>query len=41
VDIAGLIADATAARDRLAELGAEGMRTTDVAGIAPRIRFAR
>ncbi len=40
VDVAALVADAAAARARLAELGAERMSTADVAGIAPRIRFA-
>jgi hypothetical protein len=35
-----LINDATAARQRLITLGAEGMRGVDIAGIAPRIRFS-
>jgi len=39
VDLAKLIADATAARERLASLGASRMSTVDVAAIAPRIRF--
>lgn len=38
VDVAGLIADATAARERLLAAGADGMRGIDVASIAPRIR---
>ena len=40
VDVAALIADATAARERLAALGASGMKEVDVATIAPRIRLA-
>jgi predicted metal-dependent hydrolase len=39
VDVDSLIADATAARERLIGLGAEGTRSVDVAVIAPRIRF--
>ena len=39
VDVAALIADASAARDRLASLGPERMSTVDVTVIAPRIRF--
>jgi predicted metal-dependent hydrolase len=39
VDVNALIADATAARERLIALGAEGMRSVDVMLIAPRIRF--
>lgn len=39
VDVARLIADASAARARLADLGASGMHTVDVAAIAPRIVF--
>lgn len=39
VDVDRLIADATAARDRLIELGADGMRSVDVTALAPRIRF--
>jgi hypothetical protein len=41
VDIAGLIADATAARERLASVGAGRMSEVDVTAIAPRIRLAR
>src|SRR5438477_4533660 len=41
VDVTALIADAGAARDRLAAVGAGGLRTVDVASVAPRIRFAR
>jgi hypothetical protein len=41
VDVAALITAATAARDQLAELGAERMNAVDVAKIAPQIRFAR
>ncbi|HKW79213.1 MAG TPA: DUF309 domain-containing protein [Candidatus Limnocylindria bacterium] len=40
VDVASLIADATAARARLASLGPDRMREVDVAAIAPRIRLA-
>jgi hypothetical protein len=40
VDVAALIKDATAARARLAALGASGMKDVDVAAIAPRIRLA-
>ena len=40
VDVAALIADATAARERLASLGAERMREVDVNAIAPRIRLS-
>jgi len=39
VDVGKLIADATAARVRLASLGASRMSTVAVAAIAPRIRF--
>ena len=39
VDVNALITDATAARERLITLGAEGMRSVEVAGVAPRIRF--
>jgi uncharacterized protein len=39
VDVAALIASATAARERLIALGAEGMGTADVDSVAPRIRF--
>ena len=38
VDVDALIADATAARERLIALGAEGMRGADIAGVAPQIR---
>lgn len=41
VDVAKLIADSTAARERLATLGAEHMNDLDAAAIAPRIRLAR
>jgi predicted metal-dependent hydrolase len=37
VDVARLIADAIAARERLISLGAERMGEVDVAGVAPRI----
>ena len=40
VDVAALIADASAARARLLELGEATMRTVDVVALAPRIRFA-
>ena len=39
VDVDALIAEATAARERLIALGAEGMRSADIAAVAPRIRF--
>ena len=39
VDVAALIADATAARERLLALGENGMRSVDVTQTAPRIRF--
>ena len=39
IDVNALIADATAARERLDALGAEGMRSVEVTSIAPRIRF--
>ncbi len=39
VEVDTLIADATAARERLIALGAEGMRRVDIAWMAPRIRF--
>ena len=39
VDVGALIADATAARERLVGLTPEGMRSVDVAAVAPRIRF--
>ena len=38
VDVDALIADATAARERLIALGAEGLRGADIAAVAPRIR---
>lgn len=38
VDVDTLINDVTAARERLIELGAEGMRRVDIARVAPRIR---
>lgn len=40
VEVATLIADATAASERLTALGAEGMRGVDVTTVAPRIRFS-
>jgi len=39
VEVDTLIADATAARERLIALGAEGMRRVDITWVAPRIRF--
>jgi predicted metal-dependent hydrolase len=39
VEVDALIADASAARERLIALGAVGMRGVDVAAVAPRIRF--
>ena len=39
VDVAALIADATAARDRLIAAGAESIGEHDVDTVAPRIRF--
>jgi predicted metal-dependent hydrolase len=39
VDVETLIAGATAAREQLIALGAEDMRTADIARVAPRIRF--
>lgn len=41
VDVASLIADASAARARLAQLGEASMRTVDVVALAPRIGFTR
>lgn len=41
VDVAALVADATAVRERLGELGADGMGEVDVAAIAPRVRLSR
>ena len=41
VDVTALIADATAAHQRLHELGADGMRDVDVLRAAPRIRLLR
>ena len=41
VDVAVLIADASAARARLLELGEANMRSVDVVALAPRIRFTR
>ena len=41
VDVAALIADARAARDRLASLDPERITTVDVTAIAPRIRFVK
>jgi uncharacterized protein len=40
IDVAALIADATAARERLLALGPDKMSEFDLAG-APRVRFAR
>ena len=39
VDVGTLIDDATAARERLIELGVEGMSRADIAQVAPRIGF--
>jgi predicted metal-dependent hydrolase len=39
VEVDTLVADATAARERLIALGADGMPGVEVAAIAPRIRF--
>ncbi|MEP6694955.1 MAG: DUF309 domain-containing protein, partial [Chloroflexota bacterium] len=39
VDVHALIGAATAARERLLALGADGMRGADLADVAPRIRF--
>jgi predicted metal-dependent hydrolase len=39
VDVDALIADATAARERLIALRAGGMRSARIADVAPRIRF--
>ena len=39
VDVASLVADASAARSRLSQLGEASMRTVDAVAIAPRIRF--
>ena len=39
VEVDTLIKDATAARERLIALGAEGMRSVDIGAAAPRIRF--
>jgi uncharacterized protein len=39
IDVAALIADATAARERLLAVGAEGMGDVDLARVTPRIRF--
>ena len=41
VDVGALLADATAARERLLALGPERMREVDVAAIAPRVRLRR
>jgi hypothetical protein len=40
VDVADLIAGATAARERLAALGAQRMGDVDVMSVAPRVRLA-
>jgi len=39
VDVESLIANATAARERLIALGADGMRGVDITAVAPQIRF--
>jgi predicted metal-dependent hydrolase len=39
VDVATLIADATAARERLIAAGAGGIRSVDITVVAPQIRF--
>ena len=39
IEVGTLIADATAARERLITLGPDGMRSVEVATIAPQIRF--
>jgi len=39
VDVNALIAEATAAHDRLIAAGADGMRSVDITAVAPRIRF--
>jgi predicted metal-dependent hydrolase len=39
VEVDALIAAATAARERLIALRADGLRSVDVAAVAPRIRF--
>ncbi|HEY6959899.1 MAG TPA: DUF309 domain-containing protein [Candidatus Limnocylindria bacterium] len=41
VDVAGLITETEAARERLLALGAERMREVDVATMAPRVRLTR
>lgn len=41
IDVGTLIADATAARERLIALGPDGMRKVEVAAIAPQIGFTR
>jgi len=41
VDVAKLITDATAAREKLASLGPDSMNTIDVQAVAPRIAFVR
>jgi hypothetical protein len=40
VDVADLIAGATAARDQLAALGPARMGEVDVTSVAPRVRWA-
>jgi hypothetical protein len=40
VDVERLIADASAARERLITLGAHGMRGADITAVAPQIRFS-
>ena len=40
IDVAALIADATASRERLLDLGSDRMSEFDLAS-APRVRFAR
>ena len=39
VEVGALMTDATAARERLITIGADGMRSVEVAAVAPRIRF--
>jgi predicted metal-dependent hydrolase len=39
VEVDALISDATAARDQLLALGADGMSRVDIAALAPQIRF--
>jgi len=41
VNVAALIADATAVRERLLALGPDRMAEVDVTTVAPRVRLAR